>query len=129
MTELHPYDWAVTGPPIGIWTSAVGSFSVMMEDTLTISADGMGSLHTHSVFRGDETIDLVWRHLSPGVMQIVTLDDGLLPSAITEDMWDQVKYIADWHTSDVGGRQPVLKNKHYDDFWTLTGAMRLVESV
>lgn len=129
MTELHPYDWAVTGPPIGIWTSAVGSFSVMMEDTLTISADGMGSLHTHSVFRGDETIVLVWRHLSPGVMRIVPLYDGLLPSDITEDMWEPIRYISDWHTSDVGGRQPVLKNKHRDGFWTLTGAMRLVESV
>jgi len=126
MSDSHPYDWAVSGPPLGVWRSVLGSASVLMADTLTIKPDGTGSLDLRSTFRGDESVNLVWRHLSPGVMQIVPLYDGLHPAAITEDLWEPINYMADWQQTDSADREPVLKNQHRDDFWTLTGALQLV---
>lgn len=126
MSEYHPYDWAVTGPPLGIWRTALGSASLLMADTLTIAADGTGTLDLRSAFRGNESVGLVWRHLSPGVMQIVPMYDGLQPAAITEDLWEPVNYVAAWQQTDSADREPILKNQHRDNFWTLTGAMQLV---
>jgi len=126
MSDKHPYDWAVAGPPIGVWGSAVGTFAIVMSDTLTIREDGAGVLESQSVLNGAESISLAWKHSSPGVMQIALLYDGILPSDISEDMWEPINYIADWQASDVSDREPVLKNKHHEDFWTLTNAIQLI---
>ncbi len=97
-----------------------------MSDTLTIVSDGTGSLTTQSALTGEEHTALVWRHLAAGHMEIVAFQEGESPSYISDDMWEPIRYRADWQSVDTTEREPVLKNRARDNFWTLSGGLQLV---
>ena len=62
----HPYDRAIAGPPIGRWSTQLGSADCLMKDRLVLRADGTGSLDEHSVIRGPAHCELLWRWSRPG---------------------------------------------------------------
>lgn len=115
--------WAVEGPPIGVWRTANGTFDTMMQDRLSLRADGTGYLHSRSVLQGEETFSLVWRQIEPGVLKV----DMFFPDDDPErpNEWETVCYVAAMKENDVGGAVPVLKNADGHVFWTLVGPIAL----
>ena len=115
--------WAVDGPPIGVWLTANGTFDNMMQDRLSLRADGTGYLYSRSALRGEETLSLVWRQSEPGVLKVDIFFPDDDPDRPYE--WESVRYVAAMRENDVGGAVPVLKNVDEDVFWTLVGPIAL----
>ncbi|PID96480.1 MAG: hypothetical protein CSA84_04940 [Actinomycetales bacterium] len=126
MNNTHPYDWATSGPPLGVWRTALGTAGAVMGESITFNADGTGRLDTHSAMRGNESFELVWRHMGEGRLQIICLEPDETRDDITDDMWETVLYLADWQTNDLGLREPILKNRSREEFWHLSGPIQLV---
>lgn len=118
-------DWAVTGPPIGTWTTVVGTFDTVMQDTLTLAGDGTGWLLTRSPLRGAELFPVMWRHPGPGRLDIATLEPDDDPTEAP--LYEAVHYAAREVESDVGLARPVLCNQDGDTFWTLVGPLELTD--
>ncbi|MEM7045089.1 MAG: hypothetical protein AAF543_19950 [Pseudomonadota bacterium] len=116
-------NWAVEGPPIGVWVTSNGTFDNMMQDRLSLRPDGTGYLYSRSVLRGEETFPVMWQQHEPGVLKI----DMLFPDDDPErpNEWETVRYVAAMKANDVGGSVPVLKNADADIFWTLVGPIEL----
>jgi len=125
-TNEHPYDWAVSGTPLGVWQTHDGSFSNMMSSVLTIRSDGTGSLKDQSALRGEESWDLVWRHLSPGHLQVVQFWEDKDKQNFSEYLWEDIHYAAEWCSGDTQDRIPVLKDTRAEAFWNLLSPIKLV---
>src|SRR5262252_2966115 len=54
--------WAVDGPPIGVWTTVLGTADILMRDTLWLLSDGAGYLHSQSALHGTESFPVMWKH-------------------------------------------------------------------
>ena len=59
-----------------------------------VAPDGAGRLELQSALRGNESVALIGRHLSAGVMQIAPLYDRLRHIDITDDLWEPINHIA-----------------------------------
>jgi hypothetical protein len=121
--------WAVEGPPVGIWSTELGTAGVLMSDTLCLRHDGTGYLSSASVLRGEETYPLRWRHEGPGVLRIAVRlpgDDPLIDDPHATE-WETVRYAAAVAVTDVGSR-PVLRNVDDDSFWSLAGPVALIST-
>ncbi len=121
MPELQ---WAVDGPPIGLWGTFLGSFDGLMQDRLSIRPDGTGFLYSRSPMRGEETLPILWRHPEAGLLEVAAMypfDDPL-----EEPQFETVRYRAAVREADVGGSTPVLENCDDDVFWGLVGPIALV---
>lgn len=115
--------WAVEGPPIGTWTTSRGTFDAMMQDELTLAADGTGWLRTRSVMRGSQLLPVMWQHPGPGVLKLAMLfpeDDPKAPP-----FFETVRYTAVTVQQDVGRPRVVLQNTDDDVFWNLAGPLAL----
>ena len=121
----HPYAWAVDGPPLGVWRTALGSASALVGDVLTLTMDGTGTLESSGALRGEERLPLLWRHLKSGHLELVTLLPGESAERVDDDMWEPVRYGADWLETDAGPRSPILRNLDRETFWTLSGPVQL----
>jgi hypothetical protein len=116
-------DWAVSGPPIGVWVTAAGTADALMRDTLCLRADGTGDLRSQSALHGEETLPVLWRHKGPGLLMVAMRFPGEDASEPPE--WEVVRYAAATLTTDTA-TQPVLKNTGDDVFWTLAGPVALL---
>lgn len=117
-------DWAIEGPPIGVWVTSSGTFSNMMKDRLSLRPDGTGYLRSHSVLRGEETFPVIWQHVEPGVIKIDMFFPDDDPKREAE--WETVRYAAAMKANDIGRDVPVLKNVDDDTFWSLVDPIELV---
>ena len=123
----HELDWAVNGPPVGTWTTSNGTFDAMMQDTLTIAADGTGWLRTRSPMRGVELFPLMWKQPSPGVLKLAMLFPDDNPTEALQ--YETVRYTAVEVSHDVGYDCVVLQNYDDDVFWNLVGPVSLESRV
>lgn len=126
----NPYDWAVQGPPVGVWRTAEGSFSAVAASVLTLRPDGTGTVEHVSPLSGDRLMHLLWRFREPGRLELFQSEHAdALPRE--DGDWDVVPYKADWRRWDVGAG-PVLVNDGTqgwfpaDGFWTLLAPVHLV---
>jgi hypothetical protein len=125
-------EWAVEGPPIGLWRTAHGSFDMMMQDALWLAPDGTGYLRCHSAMRDEETVPVRWKHLEKGTLAI----DMVLPDddPTDEPDWETVRYRSTVINVDAGGAAiRVLCNVSRDErlgqqFWNLVGPIAFVSS-
>ncbi|MES9830603.1 MAG: hypothetical protein ABW139_00020 [Candidatus Thiodiazotropha sp. DIVDIV] len=123
----HDLDWAVSGPPVGTWTTSNGTFDGVMLDTLTIAADGTGWLKTFSPMRGAELFPLMWIQASPGVLKLALLFPDDDPTEAPQ--YETVRYNAVEVSRDVGNTSVVLQNDDDDVFWNLVGPVSLESRV
>ena len=127
----HPYDWAVSGPPIGVWGTAEGSFSNVMATVLTLLPDGTGRVADQSAMFGERVLPLLWRFERPGELRIYTLSGSDDDRPEIADDWDVFRYRADWRQFDIG-EGPVLVNDGTTGwyprtgFWTLDAPVQLI---
>ena len=124
--STHPYYWAYKNPPIETWTSATGTFHVVMHEEIAFLTDGTGKLTKRSALFGEEIETFQWRHVKPGHLELL-LDDSLVEEheAIEgDDEWETVKYQCSWSHTDVG-RIPTLENTDGDGFWWLQDPIHL----
>lgn len=126
MSAEHPYDWAVSGAPLGRWGTVHGSFGVVMQEQLHLKPDGTGILDCTSALRGQETVNLAWRHIEPGHLQLLELDAGQPGEVSADDVWQSIHYRVDWCVTDCGENQPVLRNCTEEVFWVLSGPVQLL---
>jgi hypothetical protein len=73
MNQRNDLEWAVEGPPVGMWLTALGSFDLLMQDTLWLAPDGTGYLQRRSVMSGGETFPVLWKQPRSGTLAIVML--------------------------------------------------------
>lgn len=116
-------DWAVDGPPIGTWTTSNGTFDAMMQDTLTLAADGTGWVKTSSMMRGEELLPVMWKQPEPGVLKLAMLFPDDDPEEAPH--FETVRYSAVTVAHDVGNERVVLRNDDDDVFWSLAGPVVL----
>jgi hypothetical protein len=122
-------DWAVNGPPAGVWITELGTANCLMLDTLRLHADGTGELTNWSAMRGEEHISLLWRYIGPGELQInakypdmdTTL--GNADADVDAPNWETVRYAAGFRSNDVAQNFPALHNTNAatERFWNLCG--------
>lgn len=118
--------WAVHGPPIGVWTTALGTADVLLRDVLTLLPNGIGWLESRSALRGIERFPVQWKHVQPGMLELARLLPEDDPRA--EPEWEPVLYgVADIE-NDVGGKCQILRNTHNDVFWVLAGPVKLLDA-
>lgn len=127
------YQWAVDGPPVGVWRTAQGSFDNVSIAELTLRPDGTGlEEHFGSMLEG-QPLSLLWRWERPGELRIFPIfEDGERPERDSD--WDVFRYRADWRVFDIG-EGPILINegRRPDDvlipaggFWNLFAPVWLV---
>ena len=117
--------WAVDSPPIGIWTTVLGTADVLENDALCLLPDGTGSLRSWSVVHGEETLPLMWKHVQPGTLSISVIYD-----LDEEQAWQTVEYCSTVVQIDAGGAHvQVLRNIDDKQFWTLVGPIKFVSPV
>jgi hypothetical protein len=117
--------WAVDRPPIGVWTTVLGTGDVVMQDTLCLLSDSTGYLRSWSVLRGTERLAVRWKHVQPGTLLMAMLFPEDDPG--DEPLWETVLYCNAVVQIDTGGAHvPVLRNVSGRDFWNLAGPIGFV---
>lgn len=119
MATLADLDWAVAGPPVGVWLTANGTFENVMGNELTLRPDGTGQLNSWSALFGPDEHHFLWRHVEFGVLQIHMHFDDDEPDQPLD--WETVRYFAATAQRDAGGPVRVLKNITDPNFWILSG--------
>jgi hypothetical protein len=117
----------VDEPPVGIWSTTLGTADALMQDVLCLQPDGTGYLRSESAMHGIEEFPIMWKHVQAGRLQITTLMPGDDPQA--EPLWETIHYCWDEIENDTGERVHVLRNTADDHFWTLPGPVRFVSAV
>jgi hypothetical protein len=105
----------------------MGTGNSLMQDTLCLRPDGTGYVKNASVLRGEETLPVLWRHETPGQLNLATL----LPDEDPEDpelLWEHIRYCAAVIATDVGPIE-ALKNIENDVFGLLVGPITLLSRV
>lgn len=123
----HPYQWAVVGPPIGMWKVAFPA-SIPMTVELCFAEDGTGWEDYGTFMSPPEVRTFQWRLAAPGYLRILdtTIDaDGEQPPGDPDD-WGHVRYCADWLETD-RGTVPILRHPDFDSWLGLPGAISLVD--
>lgn len=127
------YQWAVDGPPIGVWKTNSGSATFLMSSVLTISPNGVGTRVDHSRLFADFTTSLFWRMLVPGELQLFESDEDY-PRPVYDNDWSVFRYRADWKVYDIGAG-PVLINDGIEEeggifpkngFWMFDSPVELI---
>lgn len=116
--------WAVNGPPLGVWTTALGTAEVLIRDVLTLLPNGTGFLESRSALRGVERFPVMWKHLQPGKLELARLLPEDDPMA--EPEWEPVHYCLANVEDDFGRRSQVLRNIANDVFWVLAGPVKFL---
>ena len=75
MNKPETYQWAVDGPPIGVWRTNSGKATATDVECANYLPNGVASLVEHSSLFADETISLLWRVLVPGELQLFEGDE------------------------------------------------------
>ncbi len=120
-------NWAVDGPPAGIWSTTLGTADALMQDVLCLMPNGTGYLRSQSAMHGVEEVAIMWKHIHAGRLRIATLLPDDEPG--DEPLWETIHY--DWAEieNDTGERVAVLRNTSDDCFWTLPGPVRFISAV
>lgn len=114
--------WAVDGPPIGVWTTSLGTADVLMSDVLTLLPNGTGFLESRSALHGVERFPVMWKHRQPGRLELARLLPEDDPMA--EPEWEPVHYGLAEINDDFGRRCQVLRNMAGEVFWVLAGPVK-----
>ncbi len=121
--SVNDLEWAVTGPPVGTWTTSNGTFDGMMQDTLTLAHDGTGWLLSHSAMQGTQLLPVMWRHPEPGCIELTALRPDDDPQE--DPFYERIRYAPRVVEFDVGRPQVVLQNTDDEVFCCLAGPIAL----
>jgi hypothetical protein len=118
--------WAVDGPPVGVWTTSLGTADAVLQDVLCLLPNGTGFLQTRSALRGIERFPVMWKHPQAGALELAMLLPGDDPNE--EPEWEPVRYASAEVEDDTGGRLLVLRNTATDGFWSLAGPVKFLSA-
>ena len=133
----HPYQWAVDGPPFGIWQTAGGSFDVVQKSRIAFNPNGTGEIIDGNAFGFDVPRTFEWIHKSAGVLSVFVFDSEISNSENANERsneinWESIDYTTDIIETDVG-TIPVLwdVNPSFPDsfpvaFWYTNNPITLV---
>ncbi len=125
-------EWAVKGPPVGVWKTCQGTFDAVMPSVLFFNPDGTGWIESSSFLSGPDRTAFKWTFYAEGRlgMELVFDGDDFDDTESNADDKPYFEYVADIVEIDIAGAQVcILRNKVHSGFWMLDAPISLVSSV